>query len=1536
MAWQLTLPLIINGTATIVSFALVFYAGLRHSVRGAKPFLVFMVFVFLGSAGYTLKAAGSSSLPLDLTPLTLAACSLVFAWGIFRMRFFELLPHFSDAVIENTSEGILLVDQHNRVLKLNAAARAVLGSQDGSVIGQPVHRVFPGHPDLVKSFSDSAETEVEVEWEGRGKTHFYNLRISPVFDRWGKLAGRVIAISDLVPGKQGEQALLTRQLEELRILHLIAQASAEETSEDGLIERATKIIGETLYPDNFGMLMIDELAGCLRPHYSYHPKEELSQQRCIPMGQGVCGRVAASGAPRRVADVSKEPGYIQVDERMRSELCMALKVGERVIGVINAESARLDAFNEADELLLKSLASQLGTAIARIRADSSRNQRTGHLAVLSRVSQEVVASLVPEQVYAAIHRAAQQLMPVEAFFIALHEETQKEINVVYFYGRKGSILAGSIPEGQGLCGAVIATGKPILAGDCDQTGEVDILESGDLQACRSILAVPIRVGEKVIGMLACLSYQPFVYSEEDLDTLNALSNQAAIAIENARLFEETQRSLREITFLSQIIAITATESDLATALQQVCAELASFYHAPEVGFVLFNSQLTSAQVIAEYHDQDRPASLGMQFPLNHNPAAAYLLRFGTYLMVSDAFTEPLIEPIREMVTNRGIGSFLLIPIIFGGEVVGFLEVDDLKPRKFLTDEINLGGKVASQVSQVLERLGLFAATREQAERMAQLASLSEALNRPLTEEEVIAGIGKAGMELGEADRAAVYILRKDGNVKIPWSQGLSEEYQMLISRQIEEVPGGKLLQSIEPILISDLESVPEKSIFRVLGDQEGYRAFELWPLLYEDQVIAAIGCYYNQVHPWSDAEQEVMLAFARQAAVALQNARLFDEARRRAAHLEALNAIITAVAAASDLQSLLETALGNCLKALGLRMGGIWVGENMILQKLPLVIGKASADVNTPLGFAAQVAVVVDDWLKVSDEEEIFEQATLMQELGVLATITVPILSEGRRIGGLVVASGKPRTWLAEEIALIEGVGRQLGGAVERIELLEKIQDQAQQVRRIMDTVPEGVLVLDGNREIVLANPIAQEYLEDLVGLQVGDILPDLGGRPMNELLDPNFQTLWYELNLPGPPRRVFELAVQPLAEGKYFGSWVLVLREMTQERENQARIQMQDRLATVGQLAAGIAHDFNNIMAAIVVYADLLTRDPNLLPISRDRLAIIQNQVQRAASLIRQILDFSRRSVIEQSTLDLLPFIKELDKLLRRVLPETIRIELSYQPGEYLVCADPTRLQQVFMNLAVNASDATPEGGKLYFELDRFSCEEGERPPCVELPPGDWIRITVRDTGEGIPPEVLPHIFEPFFTTKPVGQGTGLGLAQAYGIIRQHDGYIDVHSQVGEGTSFNIYLKAQVPAVPVPAPELPATELHGTGEMLLVVEDDPAARAAMRALLEAYDYQVLTATNGAEALRIFEQRSESIDLVVSDVVMPVMGGMALYQALCQQWPQVKMLFVTGHPVREQEKDILERGNVHWLQKPFSVQIFSQVVHDLLNHSSSS
>jgi signal transduction histidine kinase len=487
---------------------------------------------------------------------------------------------------------------------------------------------------------------------------------------------------------------------------------------------------------------------------------------------------------------------------------------------------------------------------------------------------------------------------------------------------------------------------------------------------------------------------------------------------------------------------------------------------------------------------------------------------------------------------------------------------------------------------------------------------------------------------------------------------------------------------------------------------------------------------------------------------------------------------------------------------------------------------------------------------------------------------------------------------------------------------------EQKRLESLVEHMPVGVLLLDGEYRVLLANPLGKSILETLGAEFNNGTLLRLGAFSFQDLIAIHDSPLAVEISTQQAPQRYFEAQVRPVGSPK--GQWVLMLRDVTQERDIQARIQMQERLATVGQLAAGIAHDFNNIMAAILVYADLLQHDPSLPLVSRDRLAIIQEQVQRAASLIRQILDFSRRSVMDQSPLDLLPFMKELEKILVRVMPETIRVKLNYRAGSYQVNADPTRLQQVFMNLATNARDAMPEGGTLLFELDRLLLRPGDEPPVPELPAGEWVSIAISDTGHGIPPEVMQHLFEPFYTTKPVGQGTGLGLAQVYGIIKQHGGYIDVTSQAGVGTTITICLKALPEHAKGDLPGEAVELATGVGETILLVEDDRVTREAIQTMLESYNYQVVTAANGVEALKRLDHEQAHIVLVISDLVMPQMGGVALYRALQKRWPQVKILFVTGHPLEGENQILLESGEIAWLQKPFSVREFNQAVRDLL------
>ena len=505
----------------------------------------------------------------------------------------------------------------------------------------------------------------------------------------------------------------------------------------------------------------------------------------------------------------------------------------------------------------------------------------------------------------------------------------------------------------------------------------------------------------------------------------------------------------------------------------------------------------------------------------------------------------------------------------------------------------------------------------------------------------------------------------------------------------------------------------------------------------------------------------------------------------------------------------------------------------------------------------------------------------------------------------------------------VKDITKRVRAEEEREKLLAQIRAQAKQMEQILTTVPEGVLLLDAARRVMLANPVAEKHLAVLAEAQAGDTLTRLGDRPLAELLtSPPTKGLWHEVKADG---RTFEVIARPMENGPVPENWVLVIRDVTQEREVQHHLRQQERLAAVGQLAAGIAHDFNNIMSVIVLYTYMALRE-GLPPKTHERLETVSRQAYMATELIQQILDFSRRAVLERRPMDLTPFLKEVVNLLERTVPENIRISLNYGMDEYTVNADPTRMQQAIMNLALNARDAMPQGGKLRIELDRLRVESRQEPPLPEMEAGEWVRVRVTDTGNGIPPDVLPHIFEPFFTTKEVGKGTGLGLAQVYGIVNQHEGHIDVSTKMGEGTTFTIYL----PVLQVQKVEQPSVAVkdapQGQGETVLVVEDNAEMREAFADILELLNYQVMIAANGRDALDILEKYGDKIVLVLSDLVMPEMGGQALFHAMRQRGLTLPVVMLSGHPMENELKGLQEQGLAGWMLKPPNMEQLARLL----------
>jgi len=533
---------------------------------------------------------------------------------------------------------------------------------------------------------------------------------------------------------------------------------------------------------------------------------------------------------------------------------------------------------------------------------------------------------------------------------------------------------------------------------------------------------------------------------------------------------------------------------------------------------------------------------------------------------------------------------------------------------------------------------------------------------------------------------------------------------------------------------------------------------------------------------------------------------------------------------------------------------------------------------------------------------------------------------DGRRIEVEVSVSYVPYRGGTATQGVLRDITARKQMEAERERLLAQIQQQAREVQQIIDTVPEGVLLLNADRRVVLTNPAAKEALAVLTDVGPEAQLVRLGDRALEDLLtSPPTKGLWHEVQ---SDSRIFEVIARSMYNGAEAENWVLVLRDVTRERQVQQRVHQQERLAAIGQLAAGIAHDFNNILATIVLYAQMLARTPGLAPRSREQLAIIDDQAQQATDLIQQILDFSRRAVIERKPVDLGALLVEQVRLLERTLPASINVELHGEGDEYLVNGDPTRLRQVVTNLALNARDAMPEGGILRIELAHLEVEPGRTSPLAELEPGLWVELTVSDNGVGISETVRQHLFEPFFTTKAPGEGSGLGLAQVHGIVRQHEGHIEVSSRPGEGTTFAVYLPALREAPGSSFSVEGGVLFPGRGETVLVVEDNTDTRQALIAGLKSLGYRTVEAANGEEALEILE--GLRVAVVLSDMVMPKMGGKALVRALRERGVKTPVVLLTGHPLAEEAEALQTPEVCEQLSKPVHLSHLAEAIRRAL------
>jgi PAS domain S-box-containing protein len=527
---------------------------------------------------------------------------------------------------------------------------------------------------------------------------------------------------------------------------------------------------------------------------------------------------------------------------------------------------------------------------------------------------------------------------------------------------------------------------------------------------------------------------------------------------------------------------------------------------------------------------------------------------------------------------------------------------------------------------------------------------------------------------------------------------------------------------------------------------------------------------------------------------------------------------------------------------------------------------------------------------------------------------------------------------------LLRPVVKQAVEQLDRRRLLREAEIAYEYLRRhyemILHAAGEGIVGLDLGGHINFVNPAALRLLGYEQHELLGQDLAALAERPVtgsngqvqaalaaNTTFRSHDQVFWRKDGTCFP----IEYTSTPIREGgKQIGA-VFVFKDITERRRLEEQFRQSQKLEAVGRLAGGVAHDFNNLLTVVSGYSDLLANNPSIDARAREAVTEVQKAAERAIAVTRQLLAFSRKTMLVPRPLDLNAVLADINKLIRRLIGEDIILVTNLAPSLLPVTADPGMLQQVILNLAVNARDAMPQGGDLTITTSNEVVDAPAAALQPGLQPGRYALLTVADTGCGMDAETKAHIFEPFFTTKEPGKGTGLGLATVYGIVTQSLGHIDVQSEPGRGTTFRVHWpQCDEPAAAPDAAAETEAALGGTETVLLVEDEDAVRKLAARAL-EGYGYRVLVARDGREAEQVAQRDGRDLHLLLTDVVMPEISGLELARRLAPGRPEMKVLFMSGYTDDAIDRKGVLAPGADFLPKPFSPEVLARRVREALD-----
>ena len=601
-------------------------------------------------------------------------------------------------------------------------------------------------------------------------------------------------------------------------------------------------------------------------------------------------------------------------------------------------------------------------------------------------------------------------------------------------------------------------------------------------------------------------------------------------------------------------------------------------------------------------------------------------------------------------------------------------------------------------------------------------------------------------------------------------------------------------------------------------------------------------------------------------------------------------------------------------KFLSLRAGVGWKAGSVGKIIVP-------ADGGTQSGFTLTAGEpVVVEYLP---GETRFRGSPYMIDHGIISGITVVISGHGEVFGILGAHSTHRRKFSEDEVHFLLSVATLVAMAVERI----RTEAELQKLAAFTQLNPNAVMEITPDEKVTYFNDGALKLAISVGQSDVNDILPPHTGEIVQQCLATRHSRLRVETEI---GRRHLSWSFHPMIDTHVVHCYT---EDITDRLNLEAQLRQAQKMESIGQLAAGVAHDFNNMLTVIQGHAGIMMQRTGMPPELVESAQAIFFAAERAASLTRQLLLFSRKSVMQTKPLDLREVVGNITKMLQRLLGETVSLQFDSPAEIPLVQGDPGMIEQILMNLAVNARDAMPKGGALNIDIEPIEIDDFYVQRQPEAYPGAFVCLRVQDTGCGMDAATMSRIFEPFFTTKEVGKGTGLGLATVYGIVKQHKGWIEVTSEPGRGTAFHVYFPASSELAQARSGELsPEAAIRGGEETILIVEDEPVLRDLAHVILEDCGYKVLEAGTGREAFEVWEREADKIDLLVTDMIMPEgISGMDLAQRLQAIKPQLKIIFASGYSMDDLDTEFVRNGHAMFLQKPYTHVTLAKAVRDCLD-----